>query len=82
MEYDNIKHTIGIWTRRRDSKRKMISSLNHNLLVWYEAESRTEYYYMGEDYSFKHRGKLDMPEEIRKYIRNKCYVKGGNNHGE
>lgn len=42
------------------------------LLVWYEAESKTEYYFAGEDYVFKHGGKLDLPEDIRKYIRNKC----------
>ena len=42
------------------------------LLVWYEEESKTEYYFAGEDYVFKHGGKLDLPEDIRKYIRNKC----------
>lgn len=47
------------------------------LLVWYEAESKTEYYYAGEDYVFKHEGKLDLPEDIRKYIRNKCNAARG-----
>jgi len=42
------------------------------LLVWYEAESKTEYYYAGKDYVFKHGGKLDLPENIRKYVHNKC----------
>ena len=49
-----------------------MSRKNHSttdyLLVWYEAENRTEYYYMGEDYIFKHSGKLDLPVDIRKYI--------------
>ena len=46
------------------------------LLVWYEAESKTEYYYAGKDYVFKHGGKLDLPEDIRKYIHNKCNATG------
>lgn len=50
------------------------------LLVWYDTESKTEYYYSGEDYVFKHGGKLDLPEEIRQYIRNKCNASGKKNH--
>ena len=47
------------------------------VLVWYEAESKTEYYYAGEDYVLKHGGKIDLPEDIKKYIRNKCRVARG-----
>ncbi len=52
------------------------------LLVWYDEGSKTEFYYAGEDYVIKHSGKLDLPEDIRKYIRNKCYATGGEDHGK
>ena len=43
------------------------------LLVWFEPESKTEYYYLGEGYALKHGGTLDLPDDIRDYIRNKCH---------
>ena len=46
-------------------------------LVWYDEKSRTEYYYMGEDYTLKHEGRSDLPEDIRQYIRIKCKATGG-----
>ena len=39
------------------------------LLVWYEGKTRTEYYYVGEDFLFKHGGQIDIPRDIKEYIR-------------
>lgn len=46
------------------------------LLVWYDEKTRTEYYFTGEDYVLKHGGRLELPEDIRKYIRVKCNKDG------
>ena len=50
------------------------------LLVWYEGKTRTEYYYVGEDFLFKHGGQIDIPRDIKEYIRLKC--KKRKNHGK
>jgi hypothetical protein len=50
------------------------------LLVWYEEKTRTEYYYVGEDFLFKHGGQIDIPRDIKEYIRLKC--KKRKNHGK
>ena len=52
------------------------------LLVWYEEKSRTEYYYMGEEYIFKHDGRLDLPEKIMDYVRMKSRMNREKKHGE
>ena len=49
-------------------------------LVWYEGKTRTEYYYVGEDFLFKHGGQIDIPRDIKEYIRLKC--KKRKNHGK
>ena len=41
------------------------------LLVWYDTESRTEYYYAGKEYTYKHGGSIDLPEDVRQFIREK-----------
>lgn len=50
------------------------------LLVWYEGKTRTEYYYVGEDFLFKHGGQIDLPRDIKECIRLKC--KKRKNHGK
>ena len=39
------------------------------LLVWYESSTRTEYYFVGEDYIIKHGDKIGLPDEIMQFIR-------------
>ena len=58
------------------------SSTTDYLLVWYESDNRTEYYFAGEGYVSKHGGRLDLPEDVRKYINLKRRGKGGNFCGE
>ena len=56
----------------------IVTHLSPQNVIW---ESRTEYYYAGEDYLLKHSGRLDLPDDIMEYIRNKCVV-GGAVHGK
>jgi hypothetical protein len=50
--------------------------------VWYEPSTKTEYYFEREDYIIKHDGKIDIPDDIMRFIRTKCQVMRNKNNGE
>ncbi len=50
--------------------------------VWYEPSTKTEYYFEGEDYIIKHDGKIDIPDDIMRFIRTKCQVMRNKKNGE
>ncbi len=68
----------GFLTRMRGKER----ATTDYLLVWYEPSTKTEYYFEGEDYIIKHDGKIDMPDDIMRFIRTKCQVMRNKSNGE